>query len=67
MMNDRIETNPSICNGNPVIKGTRVMVTTILSALSSGDSIEVILDDYPNIEREDITAAIAYASKSNTY
>lgn len=65
-MHDRIETNPAIFNGQPIIKGTRVLVTTILSALSSGDSFEAILQDYP-IEREDIQAAIDYASEKTQY
>lgn len=61
-MHDRIELNPLICHGKPVIKGTRVMVATILGALSGGDSVEMILEDYPNLTREDISAALAFAS-----
>lgn len=61
-MYDRIELNPLVCHGKPVIRGTRVMVSTILGALAAGDTIEIILEDYPHIEREDIAAALAFAS-----
>ncbi|MAT99485.1 MAG: antitoxin [Anaerolineaceae bacterium] len=66
-MHDRIELNPMVCHGKPVIKGTRVMVSTILGALSAGDSMEMILEDYPNITREDITAALAFASELSQF
>lgn len=62
-MHNRIALNPMVCHGNPVIKGTRVMVSTILGALGAGDTIEVILEDYPNINREDIAAALSFASE----
>ena len=62
-MYQRIELNPLVCHGKPVIKGTRVMVSTILGALAAGDSITMILEDYPNIEREDILAALQFASE----
>jgi uncharacterized protein (DUF433 family) len=62
-MNQKIEINPKICHGKPVIRGTRVMVCTILGALGAGDSIEDILEDYPNITREDIRAALAFAGE----
>jgi uncharacterized protein (DUF433 family) len=62
-MHERIELNPMVCHGKPVIKGTRVMVSTILGALGAGDTIDMILEDYPNIEREDIEAALSFASE----
>lgn len=62
-MNSKIEINPSICHGKPIVKGTRVMVSTILSALASGDSIEDVLEDYPVINRQDIQAIFEFASK----
>ncbi len=67
MMNNRIEINPLVCYGKPVIKGTRVMVSTILGSLAGGDTIEMILEDYPNIEREDISAAFAFASELSQF
>jgi len=59
-MHERIEINPKICHGRPVVKGTRVLVANILGALSGGDSIETVLEDYPNITREDVLAAFAF-------
>jgi uncharacterized protein (DUF433 family) len=61
-MHERIELNPMVCHGKPVIRGTRVMVSTILGALAAGDTAEIILEDYPNLQPEDIAAALAFAS-----
>ena len=66
-MNSRIEINSNICHGKPVIKGTRVMVSTILGALGAGDSIEDVLANYPTITREDILAAFTYASQLSQF
>jgi uncharacterized protein (DUF433 family) len=66
-MHDRIELNPLVCHGKPVIRGTRVMVSTILGALAAGDTVEMILEDYPNLEREDIAAALAFASELSQF
>ena len=59
-MHNRIEINPKICHGKPVVRGTRVLVANILGALSGGDSIEDVLEDYPNICREDVLAVACY-------
>ena len=56
-----------VCHGKPVIKGTRVMVSTILGALAGGDSTEMILEDYPNISGQDIAAALAFASELSQF
>ena len=66
-MYERIELNPLVCHGKPVIKGTRVMVSTILGALAAGDTMTMILEDYPNIEREDIMAALSFASELSQF
>lgn len=66
-MHERIELNPLICHGKPVIKGTRVMVSTILGVLAAGDTIEMLLEDYPNLTREDIAAALAFASEVTSF
>ncbi len=66
-MNNRIEINPRICHGKPVIKGTRVLVGNILGALGSGDTIEEVLEDYPNISREDILAAIEFGGQLSRF
>ena len=60
-MSDRITIDSKICHGKPVISGTRVLVSNILAELGNG-SIESVLDEYPNITREDITAALEFGS-----
>ena len=47
---DNIESNPDICNGKPVIKGTRITVQTIIEFLEAGNTIEEIVDEYPNLK-----------------
>ena len=66
-MHARIELNPQIYHGKRVIKGTRVMVATILGALAGGDTAEMILEDYPNITQGDIMAALAFASEVSQF
>ena len=60
---DRITTDPEICHGKPVIRGLRYPVEIILDLLSSGMTIEEILADYEDLEREDILAVLAYAAR----
>ena len=59
----RITIDPNICHGKPTIRGLRYPVETILELLSSGMTIEQILADYEDLEREDILATLAYAAK----
>ena len=59
--NDRIEINPKIMLGKPVIRGTRVTVELILRKLSEGAKEEDILNAYPHLRPDDIRAALAYA------
>jgi len=66
-MNPRLQITPTVCHGKPVIRGTRVLVSTILGALSGGDSIETVLEDYPSITAEDISAALEFASQLSDY
>ena len=61
---DRIELNPRVCNGKPVIKGTRIPISVILEQIAQGESWEALLKGYPEIHREDIKAALLYASAS---
>ena len=66
MLNDwqeRIVVDPKILVGKPVIKGTRLSVEFILDLLANGWTIERILDDYPQLEREDIMAVLKYAAQ----
>lgn len=59
----RITIDPEIAHGKPVIRGLRYPVQTILELLSAGMSFEDILADYPDLEREDLLAALAFAAK----
>ena len=56
---ERISIDPAICHGKPCIKGHRIWVTLILDFLASGTSIEELLTEYPDLQREDILACIA--------
>ena len=58
----RISVNPNICFGKPCIKGTRIWVSLILDFLSSGETIEKILENYPHLTRKDVLACIAYGA-----
>lgn len=58
---ERIELNPRVCNGKPVIRGTRIPVTVILEQLAEGESWQALLDYYPELTLEDIQAALHYA------
>ena len=60
---ERISTDPTICHGRPCIRGLRYPVDMILELLSSGMSAEDILADYEDLEREDILAVLAFASR----
>ena len=62
MMTDRIEINPAVMLGKPVIRGTRIPVELILRKLSEGATEADILDAYPRLTQEDIRAALAYAA-----
>ncbi len=62
---NRIIIDPRIMGGKPIIKGTRIPVYFILELLSNGWSIEDILKEYPHLIREDILAAIRYATENN--
>ena len=59
---DRIEINPKVMMGKPVIRGTRLTVELILRKLSEGASEKDLLEAYPKLTREDIHAAIRYAA-----
>jgi len=54
--------DPTICHGKPVIAGSRVLVSNILGGLAGGQSVEQILEDYPNITAEDVEACLKFAS-----
>jgi uncharacterized protein (DUF433 family) len=62
MTHDRIEINPEIMTGKPVIRGTRIPVETVLRKLGAGMNVEAILADHPRLTREDILAAQSFAA-----
>lgn len=57
----RITANPEIFGGKPIIRGMRISVELILSLLAQGVTVEEILQDYPDIEPDDVRACLAYA------
>lgn len=59
----RITIDPAICHGKPCIRGLRYPVETILELLSSGMTTDEILNDYEDLEREDLLAAMAFAAR----
>lgn len=61
---DYIVSDKSICGGQPVIRGTRVTLRTVLASLAEGDSIEEILQAFPTLSNEAVRAVIAYAASS---
>jgi uncharacterized protein (DUF433 family) len=60
---DRISIDPNVCFGKPCIKGTRIWVSLILDFLASGESEAQILAAYPQLQPDDIRAALAYAAE----
>lgn len=67
LLTDRIEVNPAVMLGKPVIRGTRVPVELIIRKLSEGATEADLLDAYPRLTRADIRAALAYAADSLTH
>jgi uncharacterized protein (DUF433 family) len=62
-MGERIVIDPKVMVGKPVVKGTRITVEAILKLLSAGASVEEILEDYPQLKKEDVKAALDYSAK----
>jgi uncharacterized protein (DUF433 family) len=59
----RITIDPTICHGKPCVRGLRYPVETLLELLSSGMTTEQILADYPDLERDDLMAVLAFAAQ----
>jgi uncharacterized protein (DUF433 family) len=60
---NRITVNPDIMVGKPTVRGLRITVEQILKALAGGVTVEDLLEDYPELEKEDIQAVLLYASE----
>lgn len=59
---NRISTDPARMRGLPCVRGTRITVSAILGQLAAGRSVDEVLGDYPQLEREDVLAALEYAA-----
>lgn len=64
---DRIEINPKILLGKPVIKGTRIPVYVILDLIAERSTMEEILEYYPSLKEEDIIAALKFGAEAARY
>ena len=59
---DRITINPNVCLGQPTIRGMRITVSVILKMLAGGNSVQQVIDAYPELEADDIRQAMKYAA-----
>lgn len=59
---DRITSDPQICHGQPTVRGLRYPVETLLELLSAGMSIDEVLADYPDLERDDLLATLEFGA-----
>jgi len=64
---DRIEINPRIMLGKPVIRGTRIPVNTVLNLMAEGQTTQEIAGDYPDLTPEDINAAVKFAARLTVF
>lgn len=60
-MESLIEIVPDVCNGKPVIRGTRITVQTVLEFLAAGDSVDDVLEAYPRLTKADVQACLRHA------
>jgi uncharacterized protein (DUF433 family) len=63
----RITSDPAILGGRPIIRGMRIRVSDILGYLAAGDTRETLLDQFPDLEDADITAALEYAQEATDH
>lgn len=61
---ERFSRDPVVCGGQPVIRGTRVLLRTVLASLAEGADSADILADFPSLTRDDVAAVIAFAAAS---
>ncbi len=59
---DRITSNPEICHGQPTVRGLRYPVEMLLELLAGGMTTEDIIDDHPDLERDDVLAALEFGA-----
>jgi uncharacterized protein (DUF433 family) len=63
MSSDWIEIHPDVCNGRPVLRGTRIAVQSVLEMLAEGDSVEDVLEAFPTLNREQVLACLEHAAR----
>ncbi len=63
MNSEWIEINPDVCNGRPVVCGTRIAVQSILEMIAAGDSVDDVLEAFPSLRREQVLACVDHAAK----
>ena len=61
---DRITTDPAVCHGQPTIRGLRYTVESVLDLLAAGMTVDEVLADYPDLERDDILAALEFGARA---
>lgn len=61
---ERITSDPAVCHGQPVIRGLRYTVEGVLELLAAGMSVDEVLADYPDLERDDILAALEFGARA---
>jgi uncharacterized protein (DUF433 family) len=66
-MRERIIVDPEVCNGRPIVKGTRIEVQTVIEFLVAGDSIEDVLEEFPSLTKDDVQACLDYAARGNAH
>jgi uncharacterized protein (DUF433 family) len=63
MSSDWIEIHPDVCNGRPVLRGTRIAVQSVLEMLAAGDSVDEVLQAFPSLRREHVLACVEHAAR----
>jgi uncharacterized protein (DUF433 family) len=63
MNSDLIEVHPDVCNGRPVLRGTRITVQSVLELLAAGDSVEDVLEVFPALRRAQVLACVEHAAR----
>jgi uncharacterized protein (DUF433 family) len=63
MISGEIEIHPDVCNGRPVLRGTRIAVQSVLEMLAAGDSVEDVLEAFPALRREQVLACMDHAAR----
>ena len=66
-MTDRSTVDPAVCGGRPCIRGLRIRVRDVLDLLAAGATRDEILEDYPYLEPDDITAVLEFAALQNDH